>query len=1145
MTLHAKTLVLALAASGTLCLAGNAGRGNVHGTNKVATIGHYSTFLINNIFNSYGNNGDGSYNRLSSDNQGFEFPKGSGKHTVFEDGIVWGGFHKGHSAPKVGGSVYRHALQPGRILTPGGPTEADSAIADDPSKPEYRVYRVRPDVSPTIPFESVQASLEQEATLLRRYDAGASAQALYDAYVKDWNEWPGKGSSTDHLGLAPFNDLNGDGIYEPAVDIPGRPGAAQTLYYVANDLNYSLTNMLSGSPPIGLEMHHTIWGYNTGGALDNTIFASTILINKSGAPVDSMFLVQWADPDVGDAGDDFVGCDTSRNVGFAYNGLASDHTYGTAVPAVGFELLQGPIVPSPGDSAIFLMASRYGYRNLPMTAFNFFSAGSPCYFDPIQGPGGALEWYNLMNGLDKCSGTSYLNSLTGQPTKFVFDGDPVMGLGWIDGMIGYPPTTLPPTDRRLCVVTGPFIMANGDTQEVVVANIAGLGADHLSSIAVLKSYADAVRSMFPSLLHNSPPLGSALVGYPSPDSARVTFAFDTRNNAGPIESVSGELKDSSGTLIESVGFFDDGTHGDSIAADRIFTNAVTMQRSLRPIVLDVYTLSSDGRSGTWPALLSAITVAGPVTIHGLTIFSDNINNDGEANPGENVRFGVTTVNGTAFPLALHLVSSTGTHDIPSIDPGTSDVMSYNPSDPLSYFTVNIPSSAVNSRYDVPLAIQDTHGNSWSGTFTFDVVPLADTLRTALLAHVTGTANGSFDINVVQRADVRNDLYVIWGVDSINSSGEGGFTLKDSTDGRILLLNHALPDSLGHNIPVTDGFKVLQGTIDHTFGYRSYEIPNGQRDWSWTNGDSLRLEGLLGSISSGSTYWVGKPSSVTVRQLSSVLIRFAQTDEIGNLLASTDTNVSYAYRYLRNASAPQAKPEFGPFIINPADGFPYQDYKHNFPFAAYDIMQSPPVRLMVGYLENNVGGGTVDGKYWPPYYTDEIDNSTTSGPGEWFLIFNVPYSEAGSLALQTDILNNTIPILWWGTPTRRLPNFQAGDEFLIRAYHPPTSSDSYTFNPKIVVAVDRQMHPRSFELSQNYPNPFNPRTGIRYQVPGVSNVNLIVYDMLGREVAVLVNERKAPGSYEVEFDGSRLASGVYFYRLMAGNFVQTKKMLMLK
>ncbi len=105
-------------------------------------------------------------------------------------------------------------------------------------------------------------------------------------------------------------------------------------------------------------------------------------------------------------------------------------------------------------------------------------------------------------------------------------------------------------------------------------------------------------------------------------------------------------------------------------------------------------------------------------------------------------------------------------------------------------------------------------------------------------------------------------------------------------------------------------------------------------------------------------------------------------------------------------------------------------------------------------------------------------------------------------------------------------------------------------------------PMRFSLEQNYPNPFNPSTVISYSVPppagrdlassgagggqlsAVSNVKLVVYDILGREVAILVNEKKAPGSYQVTFNAAGVSSGVYFYRLTAGTFVQTRKMLLL-
>jgi len=87
--------------------------------------------------------------------------------------------------------------------------------------------------------------------------------------------------------------------------------------------------------------------------------------------------------------------------------------------------------------------------------------------------------------------------------------------------------------------------------------------------------------------------------------------------------------------------------------------------------------------------------------------------------------------------------------------------------------------------------------------------------------------------------------------------------------------------------------------------------------------------------------------------------------------------------------------------------------------------------------------------------------------------------------------------------------------------------------------------KEFSLSQNYPNPFNPSTKIKFAIPKSSFVNLKVYDVLGNEIATLVDEYKLAGKYEVEFNASALPSGVYFYQLKAGKYTATKKMILLK
>ncbi len=102
------------------------------------------------------------------------------------------------------------------------------------------------------------------------------------------------------------------------------------------------------------------------------------------------------------------------------------------------------------------------------------------------------------------------------------------------------------------------------------------------------------------------------------------------------------------------------------------------------------------------------------------------------------------------------------------------------------------------------------------------------------------------------------------------------------------------------------------------------------------------------------------------------------------------------------------------------------------------------------------------------------------------------------------------------------------------------------NLGVVGIEDEQTEiPLSFKLLQNYPDPFNPTTKIKYQIPELSFVSLKVYDVLGSEITTLVNEKKHSGSFEVEFDGTGLPSGIYFYRLQAGSFVEIKKMILMK
>jgi hypothetical protein len=109
----------------------------------------------------------------------------------------------------------------------------------------------------------------------------------------------------------------------------------------------------------------------------------------------------------------------------------------------------------------------------------------------------------------------------------------------------------------------------------------------------------------------------------------------------------------------------------------------------------------------------------------------------------------------------------------------------------------------------------------------------------------------------------------------------------------------------------------------------------------------------------------------------------------------------------------------------------------------------------------------------------------------------------------------------------------------------TSDNSFTIGAAVTGISSPQNTVTTYALYQNYPNPFNPATVISYQVPKSSPVALIVFDILGREVRTLVNQEQPAGRYTITFDASNLASGVYFYRMQAAGFVQTRRLLLLR
>ncbi len=204
-----------------------------------------------------------------------------------------------------------------------------------------------------------------------------------------------------------------------------------------------------------------------------------------------MYISMWSDPDIGYSGDDLVGCDTTLNMVYAYNGYEYDPVYDNfPPPSIAFDLFKGPTVQ--------------GNQTLPMTAAYYFLGSDALLSDPVQGsyPEGAVRFYRFLQGRYGLTNEPFVNPITGLLTSYSLSGDPLTGEGWIDGV------QYSPSDRRVGLASGPFNMAVGDTQEVVVAEIAAIGFDRLESFKILKYYDVLAQTAFDNGIENivsSPP----------------------------------------------------------------------------------------------------------------------------------------------------------------------------------------------------------------------------------------------------------------------------------------------------------------------------------------------------------------------------------------------------------------------------------------------------------------------------------------------------------------------------------------------------------------------------------------------------------------------------------------------------------------
>ncbi|NIR65901.1 MAG: hypothetical protein GWN00_25955, partial [Aliifodinibius sp.] len=307
----------------------------------------------------------------------------------------------------------------------------------------------------------------------------------------DWQEVP---DSLDPNNENPNNDYNPD-----LGDLPDLLGN-RVFWTVYNDgTPISLRTPRLQTDPIGIEVQQHTWAFARGDELGNVIFFRYKFVNPTDNFIDDLVFTIWTDPDLGDHEDDLIGSDTTLSLGYIYND-ADDLQYGANPPAFGIDFFQGPVVESPGDTALLFRGPHFGvdtlldHRNLPMTSFMYYINGDPTIGDPNNA---SIARNYQLGGLDAdgvpIDPTQWgIGGTLETDPRFFYSGDPVTGEGWLDDT---------PADKRFMVNTGPFNLppwedTNGNGREdigepgvqfIVAAYVVGQGSDALGSVTKLKS----------------------------------------------------------------------------------------------------------------------------------------------------------------------------------------------------------------------------------------------------------------------------------------------------------------------------------------------------------------------------------------------------------------------------------------------------------------------------------------------------------------------------------------------------------------------------------------------------------------------------------------------------------------------------------
>lgn len=401
----------------------------------------------------------------------YEVPIGSGKHCLFAGSLWIGGIDAGGQV-KVAAQTYR---QTGADFW-GGPIDTTTvSTTDDRCQTFDRHWKIT-------------------KNQVREFIADNSK------VTNDMKSWPGNGSDVSNEGqyLAPFKDVDGDGVYDyrngdypyyllpdvfPTDEYPTIPGTPkvecndylfgdETIWWVFNDVGN--VHGETGSDPIGLEIRAQAFAFKTNDEINNMTFYKYQIINRSSNTLTQTYFGQWVDPDLGNYLDDYVGCDVNRGLGFCYNGDADDDGgsgYGVNPPAIGVDFFQGPIadkndgVDNDRDGAIDgtiigndTIDDDVLGEQIIMSKFVYYNNDN----SPFGNPSGFSDFYNYLGGIWRDNQPITYGGNGRDPNapgcNFMFPGttDPANPTNWTEFTAGNTPA-----DRRFLQSAGTFTLTPG------------------------------------------------------------------------------------------------------------------------------------------------------------------------------------------------------------------------------------------------------------------------------------------------------------------------------------------------------------------------------------------------------------------------------------------------------------------------------------------------------------------------------------------------------------------------------------------------------------------------------------------------------------------------------------------------------------